>query len=144
MNVNLPHVVTISDLFCNFDVNKLKGDGNIKRKYKCEDKKALVKKIFLRYLYHLIYNMVEGGKTLILPSRKYVQLSFKPMKQAFFKRCLQKGYYQDVDILMSNFKFYELMVTYSFAGKYMTRPVKLSPNFVSQLINKVNTGYVYC
>jgi hypothetical protein len=144
MNVNLPHIVTISDLFCNYDVRKLKGDGNIKRKYKCEDKKALAKKIFLRYLYILMCDMVEGGKTYIFPFKRHIELRFRILPDAQFKTALRKGAYEDLDALASNFKCYEMIMVYQQGLHYRQRLVKLSKNFIDRMVEKMNTGYKYC
>ncbi len=144
MNVNLPHLITISDLFCNFDVTKLKGDGNIKRKYKCEDKKALAKKIFLRYLYILILDMIDGGKTFVFPYKKYLELRFRTIPTPQFKAALRAGAYEEVDVLKSNFKCYEMVMTYKWRVWRIERVVKLSHNFRQLIVDKINTGYKYC
>lgn len=143
MNLNLPHLVTISDLFATYDVRKFKGDGNIKRKYKCEDKKALVKKIFLRYLYILMTDIIEGGKTFLFPSRQYLELQFRQIKTPALKNAIQQGAFSKVDIIACNFKFYEPMLVYKSKGHIIQRPIKLSANFVDRLIEKANTGYKY-
>ena len=143
MNVQLPHIITISDLFCNFDVNKLKGKGNIKRTHKCEDKKALAKKIFLRYLFHLFTEMIKGGQAFLFPYKNYMELSIQIMPDHMFKRARQVGAYRDVDVLKSNFRHYEFMLRYKRYDRMRKCYVKLSNNFRRQMIEKVNEGYKY-
>lgn len=143
MNIQLPHIVTISDLFCNFDVGKLKGKGNIKRTYKCEDKKALAKKIFLRYMFHLFTELIKGGKVFLFPYKNYMELSIHIIPDSHFKRARQKGVYRDVDLLKSNFRHYEFMLRYTRYGRVERSYVKLSNNFRQQMIDKVNEGYNY-
>ncbi len=140
----LPHLVTANDIFCNFNVDKLKGEGNIKRKYKCADKMTLVKKIFLRYLFLLMTDMVEGGKVFLFPNRKHMELRFRRIPDHYFKRARQAGTLMDVNILMTEFKFYELVLSYKIAGVLYERPIKLNKAFMNRIIEKANTGFKYC
>lgn len=144
MKIQLPHLITISDLYVNYNVDKLRGDGNIKRKYKCEDKKALAKKIFLRYLYILMIDMIKGGTTFIMPSRQFLELRWKQMKNWSLQRAIQTGAFQELDILKSGRKFYEMVMSWKSRGLKYERKVKLSRNFEDMVIEKVNTEYKYC
>lgn len=139
-----PHIMTINDVFCGYDITKLKGKGNIKRKYKCADKKALLRKIFLRYLYIMISDMLDGGKVFVMPSRHFAELKMKRIPDSQFKLARQAGKYSDIDILMSGQKCYEMVLIYKYRGMFREAPMKLSQNFKQQLVDKVNTGYKYC
>jgi hypothetical protein len=143
MNRYLAHVITNKDLFCNFDVKKVKGKGNIKRIYKCEDKKQLTEKIFLRYFYMLILYMIEGNRTFVFPYKKFVSLHFRVVPERRIKLLLQDGYLKDIDFLASNFKMYELVIGYYFRNMVIHQYVKLSPNFLQLLHEKINTGHIY-
>src|ERR1041385_8687903 len=110
MTYTLPHIVTIGDLFCNFDVTTLTGKGNIKRKHKCADKKALVRKIFMRYMDILITDLIEGGKVFTFPTQAFTELRMARIPDIQFQRARQVGAYEDVDILISQRKCYELVL----------------------------------
>lgn len=138
------HLVTINDLFGDFDVDKVHGKGNIKRTYKCSDKKALARKIFLRYLFHLFDEMMEGGSTFVFPLRHHMELRWKRMSDVSFKKAIAAGALHDVDILMSGFACYELVMYYKIQGVPFFKPVKLSFNFRDKMVKKINTGYKYC
>lgn len=144
MTSSLPHIVTVNDLFCNFKVDKLKGKGNIKRTYKCEDKKALANKIFLSYLSNLFTEFLEGGQMFSFPGKYPLHLRFRVMKDSTLKLRRQNGTLNGLDLIMSNFKFYEPVVMFPFKGGHCIRPVRLSAEFRQQIIDKVNTGYKYC
>ncbi len=144
MNVQLPYLMNISDLFCNFNLDKLKGKGNIKRKYKCADKTALMKRIFLHYMKLLIEDMILGHKVFIFPTKKHMELVFKEIRPEALKKYLQGGSYPGLDILMSNRKCYELYITYHRRGIHFGQPLKLSENFRTKIIDKINTGFKYC
>lgn len=140
----LPHLIRNSDLFCNYDVKNLTGVGNIKRKYKCSDKKALVSRIFLRYLHILFSDMVEGGKIFAFPSPMRTKLQVARLKRQHFITARKRGAYTKVDVLASNFNCYELVMTYMSKGNMITIPVKMSNNYKERMVEKMNEGYVYC
>lgn len=143
-STSLPHIVTVNDLFCNFDINKLKGKGNIKRTYKCADKKSLMKKIFLTYLAKMFDKFLEGGQVFQFPGHNRCTLQFRRMKDSTLKKQRASGYLNDLDLLMSRFSHYEPVVQYRVGGLLFIKPVKLSKNYKQQIIDKVNTGYKYC
>ncbi len=140
-----PHLITVVDLFCNFDVKKkLTGKGNIKRTYKCEDKNTLARKIFLRYLYIMFTDFLEGDKVFTLPTRKYMEIRMRRIPQAQFISARKVGNYADVDILASNQMCYEAVITYKVRGVLIDSMVKVSKQLRKIVVNKVNTGYKYC
>ena len=144
MATNLPHLITISDLFSNFDLDKLKGKGNIKKTYKCADKMALTKKIFIFYMRNLFEEFIKGGQVFIMPGPSLAKLQFRELKDSTLKTRRSKGLMNDVDLLVSGFKYYEPILVYPKAGRIWIRPIKLSENFNQQLKDKVNSGYKYC
>lgn len=139
-----PHLISCNNLFCNFDMTKLTGKGNIKRTYKCADKTALAKQIFLRYLHILFTDFLKGGKTFTFPGERYLELRMARIPRHQFIMARSRGAYQDVDIVMSEQGCYEPVLTYKIRGQLMERNVKLSHNFRQMIIDKVNTGYKYC
>ena len=144
MDYVLPHLVTIDDLFCNFDYTKFKGEGNIKRKYKCADKKALVRKVFMRYMQILITDIIQGGKVFIFPTQRFMELRMRRLPMEQFIAARQSGAYAGVDILMSDRKCYELVVSYKYHNLPIEKCVKLSHNYRDMIVEKINTGYKYC
>ena len=138
------HLITTPDLFCNFDVKKLKGKGNIKRIYRCRDKKHLAENIFLRYLYMLMLYMIEqGDKTFIFPHKRFMSLHFRVVPQQRIKDNLKVGKLTDIDMLQSNFKSYEMVVSYYYKGLIIHQYVKLSANFLQLLHKKISEGFIY-
>jgi len=138
------HLTTINDLFDDFNVDKVHGKGNVKRKYKCSDKKALARKIFLRYLYNLMWKLTDGGATFVFPTRAHMEIRWRKLPDTTFKKARAAGYLGDVDILMSNFTYYEMVLYYKAGGYTFYKPIKLSDNFRQKLLEKVNSGYKYC
>lgn len=144
MDYLLPHLVTIDDLFCNFDYTKFKGKGNIKRTYKCADKKALVRKVFMRYMQILVTDMLQGGKVFIFPTPKFMEMRMRRLSDRQFIAARQSGAYSEVDILISERKCYELVVSYKVSKLPVEKCVKLSHNYRDMIVEKINTGYKYC
>lgn len=144
MKYTAAHLVTVSDIFSNFNVDKLKGKGNIKRTYKCADKMELTHKIFLRYLYHLFDGYVEGGHTFVFPNRQVCELRWRRAPAPLIKRNRMAGRLQDVDLLMTNYQYYQPCIYYKRVGKTFMVPIKLSDNFTDRMTEKMNTGYKYC
>lgn len=138
------HLVTNNDLFDCFDMKKLTGKGNIKRTYKCADKKSLAKQIFLRYLHIMFTDFLEGGKTFMFPAKKYLELRMRRIPRERYINARKAGHFQDVDILISQQLCWEPVLCYRIRGCLFEVPVKLSDNFRVQMIEKINTGYKYC
>ena len=142
--VQTPHLVTVTDLFCNFDSKKVHGKGNIKRRYKCADKRALIKKIFLRYLAILFTEFLQGGSTFVFPGPKHFELRFRLKRDDWFKKDLAAGKLAGVDPMMTGFKYYEPVMFYKVGERVYMREVKLSEKYRNMVMNKANTGYKYC
>lgn len=144
-NWTSPHLIRCNDLFWNFNMKKLTGKGNIKRVYKCQDKKALAKQIFLRYLYILFTDFLQGGKTFIFPGRNTMEMRMTRIPRDKFINARKAGKYLDVDVIMSQQLCYEPVLTYKKRdGMQKHSAIKLSNDFRQLLIDKVNTGYKYC
>lgn len=142
--IRYKHLVASDDLFCNFDLTKLTGKGNIKRIYKCADKNTLAKQIFLRYLHILFTDFMQGGKVFILPNRSYMELRMRRIPHTQFINARKNGKYADVDIIMSQQLCYEPVLAYKVRGAFYETPVKVSSNFREILVEKVNTGFKFC
>lgn len=138
------HLFSINDLFCTFDLTRLKGKGNIKKKFNVGNKRELLNKIFLRYLYIMFSDLVQGGKIFTFPSKKTTLLSFRRMTKERLINARKSGAFEDLDLLISDFTYYEMVLTYYVGSRVTKRPVKLSNNFRDIILNKVNTGYKYC
>ena len=139
-----PHVITTTEIFVKLDVDKVKGKGNIKRIYKCSDKKALSRKIFLRYLHVLMTAMCEGGRTFVFPSRIHMELRWRVMRDSTFRINRSLGRMIDIDIIASERKNYELILFHRSFGRVFITPVRLSQNFKDRVAEKINSGYKYC
>lgn len=138
------HLVTNTDLFVGFDMKKLTGKGNIKRTYKCADKNALARQIFLRYLHIMFTDFLEGGKTFLFPSKKYLELRMRRIPRQQFIRARASGAYENVDIIASQQLCWEPVLCFRVRNKLIESPVKLSHNFRERVVEKINTGYKYC
>ena len=140
----LPHLATCNDLFCNYDVTKLTGQGNIKRNHRCADKKELCKRIFLRYLHILFADFVMGGKTFLLPSKRHCEIRFQRMRLASIKHNIANGVLDNLDLLASDRQFYEIVFTIKRGKRFMNKPLHISHHLRDKIIEKASTGYKYC
>jgi hypothetical protein len=144
MKKRMPHLISANNLFCNFDMKKLTGKGNIKRTYKCADKTTLAKQIFLRYLYIMFADFLEGGKTFLFPSKKYMEIRMRRIPADQFVKARKAGAYRNVDVIASGQICYEPVLCFRQCGRTMQDPIKLSNEFRDLIAWKVNTGYKYC
>lgn len=144
MNKALPHLIRTTDLFCNYDVTKLIGKGNIKRKYKAKDKKALVNKIFLRYLHIMFSDIIEGGKEFVFPSSCITTLHMGRIQKKQLITARNHGAFRDLDLLKSNFTCYELLINFNIGKSKFKMPMRLSHNYRERMVEKMNDGYKYC
>jgi len=138
------HLIKNEDLFSTYDVKTLTGKGNIKRTYKCADKKELTRRIFLRYLHIMLTDLLQGGKTFIFPTKWYLELKMRRIPHQDFIKARKAGAFEDLDVLMSDRMHYEPILSYKRGGKPYAQVVKLSKNYLDIIIEKVNTGYKYC
>lgn len=138
------HLVTTEDLFENFDMTELTGKGNLKRTYKCADKKTLAKKIFLRFFQIMIDDMLKGGVQFVFPERQYFALQFKRLVGDQFKKVRKAGGFKDVDFLTSSFTGYMLNATYLKGTRQIYDTVRLSDGLTQKITEKTNEGYKYC
>lgn len=144
-DIPTPHLVTMGDLFDSFDVTKLKGEGNIRKIYKCCDKNALARKIFFRYLHTVFTRMCQGGVVFEWSHvHTTMQIGWQRQPDKAFKNSLKWGNYKGVDVLASNFTNYELRLRFMSKGKLLRLPVVLSNNYRKIVIDKINSGYKYC
>ena len=141
-----PHLLSANDLFCNFDLDKVKGKGNIKRTYKCADKKKLTKKIFFRFLCLLFDDLILGNKIFVFPYKFYTCLRMRVIPRNVLANARKKGMLTNVDPLISNFQSYEPVITYKPYGalRWFNSPVVVSKNYKASIAEKVNTGFKYC
>lgn len=137
------HTVSTVDLFNNFNVDKLKGIGNIKKKYKSGCKKFLAAKIFLRFIEMMLEDFVEGD-IFYLPTSNLATFSFKPIKNKDFTRAYKSGKFGELDFLISNFTIYVPIFRYFYRKSFHTRNIVLSKQYKERMLEKTNTGYKYC
>lgn len=138
------HTYSTVDLFKTFNVDNLKGDGKIARKYKTRDKKALAQKIFLRYLYLLLTDLTDGKHIFHFSSKHISSIRMVRVSGEEFKTLRKRGMFKDIDFLMSNFSAYFLVMSYVKNGKRITQPIAISKQFADKITNMTNMGYKYC
>ncbi len=145
MYLKSDHTYSTVDLFRMFRVEKLKGKGKIARTYKLCNKKALAQKIFLRFLYLLLEDLTDGKHIFYFSSAKTAAIRVRKISGEEFKKMRRKGYFKDVDFLVSNFSAYILVMDYFTKGnRKMSKSVIISKQFKDKMIQKTNQGYIYC
>jgi len=139
------HTYSAVELYKTFDLDKLKGKGKIARLYKCRDKKALAQKIFLRYLYLLLLDMINGDKIFYFPSKHLSCIRMAKVSGEKFKELRRKGFFKDVDFLKSDFSGYYLVMDYfTSTGKKLTKYIAVNKELRDIITAKTNQGYKYC
>ncbi len=134
-------------MFKVFDLKKIKakGKGKIARIYKCRDKRALAQKIFLRYLYLLLNDLIGGGKMFHFPSKHMCCIKMIKIEGEEFKKFRKRGFFRKVDFLISNFSGYFLAMEYiNRVGRKKTKHIVLSKNMADEILRKTNEGFRYC
>jgi hypothetical protein len=145
MYLKQDHTYSCVDLFKTFNVDNLKGNGKIARKYKCRDKRALAQKIFLRYLYLMLEDLTNGKHIFYFSSKRLSCIRMVRVSGDNFKELRKKGMFKDVDFLMSNFSGYLLTMDYHWiGGKKVTKYVAVSKQFRDKITNMTNAGFRYC
>jgi len=145
MYLKKDHTYSCVELFKTYNVDNLKGNGKIARKYKCSDKRSLAQKIFLRYLYMLIDDLTDGKFIFYFSAKKLSSIRMVRISGDKFKELRKKGIFRDVDFLISNFSGYFLaMDYYNTKGTRITKHIALSKQFKDKITKLTNEGFRYC
>lgn len=143
----IKYAVTLEDMFTGVRKDKIKiiENGNYKKEYKARDKRALAKKIFDLYFSNLLYDIIFNGSSVeISPySTRSLRLEIDCYRKEAFNRLKQKGWFEGIDYIASNFTGYIMKLVYSKNLKVIRQLVYLNKDTRIKFLEKVNSGFVY-
>lgn len=134
---------TVNDLFANFDVEKIKGQGNLARQYKFKDKKHLATKIFTTAFKMAMDDVIDGDVEIRISEKYDAFITMESVDRADIKKTLRHGNYADVDLLQSNFKLWRPMMVDKTNAANIKIQICVDESRKERITEKTNQGYSY-
>ena len=117
------------------------------RAYKQDMIRELCSQIFTYFFYLVILDIIENNVTFVLPMHKNgvrkANISVKCFDGETFQKMYQKGSFQGIDFLASNFKGYRLMFQYDSNTGIREKSIYINDKIKKIFYDKINQGKVY-
>lgn len=116
----------------------------VKSKYK--NRKALAAKIFEDCFYEILLDIINNNVTFVLPLRfgNYAEISMKQYSDINFKKLYNKGKFNDIDFVLSQFTGNQLVFKYIKYNKELKEKSIYVNKELKKLIQKfTNEGKQY-
>lgn len=117
------------------------------RAYKQDMIRELCSQIFTYFFYLVILDIIENNVTFVLPMHKNgvrkANISVKCVDGETFQKMYQKGSFQGIDFLASNFKGYRLMFQYDSNTGVREKTIYINDKIKKIFYDNINQGKVY-
>ena len=117
------------------------------RAYKQDMIRELCSQIFTYFFYLVILDIIENNVTFVLPMHKNgvrkANISVKCFDGEMFQKMYQKGSFQGIDFLASNFKGYRLMFQYEAKGDIREKTIYINDALKQKFYEHINNGKKY-
>lgn len=105
-------------------------------------KERFAQKVFATFLDLVITDLIENNNKFLSPTKNWFTIFIREVSPMNKKKILASKAYQNVDLIQSDFKFYEFVFYSSYLyDKY--RSIRISYIKYKELIAKVNEGKRY-
>ena len=105
---------TSYDIFSTFNLKQLKiKRTTVQDKYGCNKKQLFCASVFTYCCYLILLDIIQNNATFVFPlfNHKSAQMHVMPITGEKLKQARQRGAFQDIDLLCSNFTGYQLALT---------------------------------
>lgn len=117
------------------------------RAYKQDMIRELCSQIFTYFFYLVVLDIIENNVTFVLPMHKNgvrrANISVKSFDGETFQKMYQKGSFQGIDFIASNFKGYRLMFQYDSNTGIREKSIYINDKIKQIFYDKINQGKVY-
>lgn len=135
------HYLWISDIFPKkWDYKYIKGSENFIKKNRCNSKAQLARKIFFKFLRMVLDDMIDNKVCFVFPTRVSSWMRVEEMEDKWAKKCRQRGVYQNVDLLKTDFKLCHVVYKMKDRPK---RNVRIHHDDYERIVDKMNQGEKY-
>ncbi len=151
------HFITTTDLFFDYDYDKLKPKERIKGGYPRKLRKdkmcgvdsysQIAPAVFLQALELIIDDLLETGGTFNFPTRLKTVITFQYMrKESLIKLMKNSDSVKHFDFIGRDFKLATPVVAFKTArrGQCWKRITRVEKKFLKKLVDKQNAGFYYC
>lgn len=147
MGYNTDFCFTSQDIYDTAYKSKLGVNMKHVRAYKQDMIKELCSQIFTYFFYLVILDIIENNVTFVLPMHKNgvrkANISVKCIEGETFQKMYQKGSFQGIDFLASNFKGYRLMFQYDSNTGIREKTIYINDKIKKIFYDNINQGKVY-
>lgn len=147
MGYNTDFCFTSQDIYDTAYKSKLGVNMKHVRAYKQDMIKELCSQIFTYFFYLVILDIIENNVTFVLPMHKHgvrkANISVKCIEGETFQKMYQKGSFQGIDFLASNFKGYRLMFQYDSNTGIREKTIYINDKIKKIFYDNINQGKVY-
>ena len=145
MKYAMGYTLNLKDLFCNFNVKRLKLSAA-----KCEEvlknrhKEIIAFKVMKYCIKLVIEDIIHNNATFHLPTnKKKATIRMKKYEEEQFIKGRRNGKWKDVDFLASNFSGYQMVMRFMSQGIVREKPIYLDPGHRDLITEYTNNGKQY-
>ena len=136
---------TAYDLFETFNKKQLKiRRDTVQNKYGVNKKQLFCASVLIYCFYLILLDIIENNVTFVLPTgNKEAVLQVKQFEGDIFKKMRQRGCFDRIDVVMSNFKGYQIYFRYQLKDGYREKPIYINEKIKKLFIDNINNGKQY-
>ena len=138
---------TSYDIFSTFNLKQLKiKRTTIQEKYGCNKKQLFCASVFTYCCYLILFDIIQNNTTFVLPlfNHRYADIHVKPVRGENLKIARQKGAFEGLDLLMTNFTGYQVVFCWETGdGTYKDKTIYINKKFKDVLYKYANEGKQY-
>ena len=147
MGYNTDFCFTSQDIYDTAYKSKLGVNMKHVRAYKQDMIRELCSQIFTYFFYLVILDIIENNVTFVLPMHKNgvrkANISVKCVDGETFQKMYQKGSFQGIDFLASNFKGYQIRFQYDSNTGIREKTIYINDKIKKIFYDNINQGKVY-
>ena len=144
-NFRLSHTYKARELFKRFNFKELSCWKKLRLKEKTDQMYHELAGSILTYCFYLILlDIIENNVTFVLPViGRRASIFVKPITGKYFERLYQKGSFQGLDFLKTNFVGYRLCYQYQTKHSVREKPIYVDKTLRQRLYDNANNGMIY-
>ena len=136
------YAISALELFTRFKLHYIK--NNPYEAFRDNSKKVAAARVFIYAFWLILKDIIDNGHTFALPTGFESYIEMKVVKDEEFAKARQKGAFQEIDFLASNFSGYGLQYRSKLkSGRWFTKPIAVHKKLKNIIIENTNNGKRY-
>lgn len=106
------------------------------------DRKKLASKVFNDCLREILFDIINNNVTFVVPLSfgEYGEIYMSEVDEEKFKEIYQRGGFQDIDFVKSEFKNYNIRYMYKTRSGYRSKPIYVYGDLRTRFKELINSG----